>query len=571
MYRTWILPFLAGLVILSSCRPSPPPPSDESPIPIVGQVEDSAMVACSHPLAAEVGRDILFKGGNAIDAAVGVHFALAVTFPYAGNLGGGGFMVYRAADGSATTLDFREKAPAKAHRDMYLDDMGDVVPELSSRGPLAVGVPGSVDGMYQAHQRYGKLPWEELIQPAIDLARNGYAATENQAGWLNKLKEDFEKYNPEGAYLVQEEPWQAGDLVVQSDLAASLERVRDGGRDGFYKGETAQLFVEEMERSGGWITASDLESYTSTWRDPIRGTYKDYSVLSMGPPSSGGILLVEMLNMVEESALQDLGFQTRETAHLMVEVERRAFADRAEFLGDPDYVEIPQAKLLSKAYAKARMADFNSEMAHSSDSIGPGPAREGSGETTHYSIVDYYGNAVSITTTLNSAYGSRVWVKGAGFLLNNEMDDFSAKPGVPNQYGLVGNEANAIAPGKRMLSSMTPTIFEKEGKLFMVVGTPGGSTIITSVFQAFLNVAEFNMTMQEAVNNKRFHHQWLPDVIRVEEGTFSPAVRTALQEMGHQLDEREPIGRVDAILIRPDGMLEGAADHTRRDDTTAGF
>ncbi|MCL4110636.1 UNVERIFIED_CONTAM: hypothetical protein GTU68_057257 [Idotea baltica] len=571
MYRIWILPFLAGLIVLSSCRPTPPSPSDEAPIPIVGQVEDSAMVACSHPLAAEVGRDILFKGGNAIDAAVGVHFALAVTFPYAGNLGGGGFMVYRAADGTATTLDFREKAPAKAHRDMYLDDMGEVVPELSSRGPLAVGVPGSVDGMFEAHRRYGKLTWPELIQPAIDLARNGYAATQNQAEWLNKLKEDFEKYNPEGAYLVKENPWQSGDLVVQSDLATSLERVRDGGRDGFYKGKTAQLFVEEMERSGGWITASDLESYSSTWREPIRGTYKDYGVLSMGPPSSGGILLVEMLNMVEESPLQELGFQSRETAHLMVEAERRAFADRAEFLGDPDYVTIPQAQLLSKAYAKARMADFNPKMAHSSDSIGPGPAREGSGETTHYSIVDYYGNAVSITTTLNSAYGSRVWVKGAGFLLNNEMDDFSAKPGVPNQYGLVGNEANAIAPGKRMLSSMTPTIFEKDNQLFMVVGTPGGSTIITSVFQAFLNVVEFDMTMQEAVDNKRFHHQWLPDVIRVEEGAFSPAVRTALQEMGHQLDEREPIGRVDAILIRADGMLEGAADHTRRDDTTAGF
>jgi len=571
MHRILIFTLLLGLITLSSCRPSPSPTTEDLPTPVVGQIEDSAMVACSHPLAASVGRDILFQGGTAIDAAVAVHFTLAVTFPYAGNLGGGGFMVYRGADGNAETLDFREKAPAKAHRDMYLDDMGEVIPQLSSRGPLAVGVPGSVAGMFQAHERYGKLAWADLVQPAIDIAKNGYAATKNQAEWLNKVKEDFEQYNPEGAYLVQEAAWKEGDLIVQIDLAATLERIQDEGRNGFYQGETARLFVEEMERSGGWITAEDLENYSATWRAPIRGAYKDYEIISMGPPSSGGILLVEMLNMVTDYPLQDWGFQSLKTTHLMVEAERRAFADRAEFLGDPDFIAIPQAQLLSKSYAQGRMADFNPDQAQPSDSISPGPAREGSGETTHYSIVDYYGNAVSITTTLNSAYGSRVWVKDAGFLLNNEMDDFSAKPGVPNQYGLVGNEANAIAPGKRMLSSMTPTIIEKDGELFMVVGTPGGSTIITSVFQAFLNVAEFGMGMQEAVNHKRFHHQWLPDVIRVEEGALSAEVRTQLQAMGHAFDEREPIGRVDAILIREDGLLEGAADHTRRDDTTAGF
>lgn len=577
MQRLFLLTLLLGSLFVYSCKEAPKEQPDTEPnMPVVGLVDDSAMVVCAHPEAARVGRDILFKGGNAVDAAVGVHFALAVVFPYAGNLGGGGFMVYRDAQGQSTTLDYREKAPAKSHRDMYLDDSGEVVPKLSSRGHLSVGVPGSVAGMFDAHQKYGSLSWTELIQPAIDLARNGYSATENQAGWLNDMKEDFVKYNgSEGSewmgYLVKEAEWQAGDIIQQEDLAASLERIRDQGRDGFYLGVTADLLVTEMERGGGWITLDDLKEYKTKWREPVYSDYKGYRIISMGPPSSGGIILSEMLHMVDDSPLSEWGFQSTESTHLMVEAERRAFADRAEFLGDPDFVEIPQAILTSNEYADQRMANFNPEAATPSDSLGPGEPWKESTETTHFSIVDQFGNAVSITTTINSPYGSRVWVKGGGFLLNNEMDDFSAKPGVPNIYGLVGKEANAIAPGKRMLSSMTPTIIEKEGKLFMVAGTPGGSTIITSVFQCFLNVAEFGMTMQESVNQPRFHHQWLPDKLFVEAGALSPNVRSKLSEMGHHVEDRDAIGRVDAILIRGDGMLEGAADHSRRDDTAAGF
>ncbi len=575
MQRTLLLTFILGILLLHSCDKSPK--ADLTPIPPRGLLEDSAMVVCAHPEAAQVGRDILFNGGNAIDAAVGVHFALAVVFPYAGNLGGGGFMVFRQADGQATTLDFREKAPAKGHKDMYLDEAGEVIPDLSRRGHLSVGVPGSVAGMYEAHQKYGSLPWPELVEPAIQLARKGYPASENQAGWLNDVKEDFLKYNPgieveyERGYLVKEEAWKAGDLIIQEDLAKSLERIRDRGRDGFYTGETAQLLLAEMARGAGWITQEDLDNYDAKWREPVSSDYKDFRIISMGPPSSGGIILSEMLHMVDNYPIGEWGFQSREAVHLMVEAERRAFADRAEFLGDPDYVDIPLANLTSNAYADQRMASFDPKAATPSDSLGPGEPWKESTETTHYSIVDPAGNAVSITTTVNSAYGSRVWVRGGGFLLNNEMDDFSAKPGVPNIYGLVGNEANAIEPGKRMLSSMTPTIIEKDGKLYMVAGTPGGSTIITSVFQCFLNVAEFGMTMQESVNHYRFHHQWLPDVLYVEEGGLTGEVRAALTEMGHHLEDRGPIGRVDAILVRPDGFLEGAADHTRRDDAAAGF
>ena len=553
---------------------------------IIGLVEDSAMVVCAHPEAAQVGRNILFKGGNAIDAAVGVHFALAVVFPYAGNIGGGGFMVFRSANGQATTLDFREKAPNRAHRDMYLDDQGEVIPKLSSRGHLSVGVPGSVAGMVEAHAKYGSLPWAELVQPAIDLARKGYLATENQAKWLNDMREDFYVYNPPsdpadsatgGGYLVKDTPWQAGDKIIQEDLARSLERIRDHGNAGFYQGETARLLLKEMERGAGWITQADLDTYEAKWRAPIEAEFFDhgdsttYKIISMGPPSSGGIILTEMLHMVDSYLTGEYAFHSKEVVHVMTEAERRAFADRAEFLGDPDFVDIPVEMLISDAYANQRMADFDPERATPSDSIGHGEPWAESTETTHYSIVDQFGNAVSITTTVNSAYGSRVWVKGGGFLLNNEMDDFSSKPGVPNIYGLVGAEANAIAPGKRMLSSMTPTIIEKEGELYMVLGTPGGSTIITSVFQCFINVFEFGMSMQEAVNQPRFHHQWLPDKLFVEEGALTKQTRDALSEMGHNVEEREPIGRVDAILIREDGKLEGAADASRRDDAAKGF
>lgn len=561
--------FLAVCMFTLACRPNPGLPTEVFGKD-TGTLADSVMVVCAHPLASQVGADILWEGGNAIDAAVGVHFALSVVFPYAGNLGGGGFMVYREAGGEAHSLDFREVAPQKGHRDMYLDSLGEVVPGLSREGHLSVGVPGSVDGMVTAHKRFGQLSWARLIQPAIDLARSGYQVTAHQAHWLNEKRDDFIRNNPEGTHFAGARPWEEGQTFVQEELALTLERIRDQGRAGFYAGETAEFLLDEMERGHGWISQEDLDAYQSKWRKPVRGKYKEFEVISMGPPSSGGVLLVEMLNMVSDQPLAEWGFQNPRTIHTMVEAERRAFADRAEFLGDPDFWPVPVAGLTDPEYARERMADFNPLQATRSDDILHGEPKPEPTETSHFSIVDLEGNAVSLTTTLNSAYGSKVCVKGAGFLLNNEMDDFSAKPGVPNLYGVTGGDANAVAAGKRMLSSMTPTIVEKKGKLYMVLGTPGGSTIITSVFQCFLNVTEFGMTMQEAVDHPRFHHQWLPEKVFVEKG-FPLWKLMVLEQMGHELEEREPMGRVDAILVRPNGWLEGAADHSRRDDAAIGF
>lgn len=563
--------FLFLILATTACKESAPTEPKGPQFGIEhGVIGDSAMVVTAHPEATEVGKEILYQGGNAVDAAVAVQFALAVTFPYAGNLGGGGFMVYREADGAAHSLDFREKAPAAAHRDMYLGEDGEPVPEMSQRGPLAVGVPGTVDGLWRAHKKFGKLSWRKVLQPAVELAIEGYIATEHQAGWLNKVREDFVKYNPDGAYLVRDEPWEMGDKVVQEELGRTLQLIQDKGRDGFYHGPTADRIVDEMERGGGLITHQDLEDYEAQWREPVSGNYKNYRIISMPPPSSGGIALLQMLHMIEGHPISEWGYRDPRTIHLLVEAERRAYADRAEFLGDPDHFPIPIAELIEPDYAKERMKSFNPEKASLSADIGHGQPVKEPTETSHFSIIDLEGNAVSITVTLNSAYGSRVWVKDAGFLLNNEMDDFSAKPGVPNQYGLVGKEANAIAPGKRMLSSMTPTIIEKEGKPFMVLGTPGGSTIITSVLQCFLNVAEFGMTMRESVDQARYHHQWLPDLLYHEAGAFDSVTTADLKALGHVPTEREPIGRVDAILVRPDGQYEGAGDH-RRDDVAAGF
>ena len=528
------------------------------------------MVVSAHPLASKVGLEILKKGGNAVDAAVAVQFALAVVYPNAGNIAGGGFMVYRSVSGKTSTLDFREKAPSTSFRDMYLDSAGNVITDKSLYGHLAVGVPGSVDGMVKAHQKYGKLKWATLIQPSIDLAGNGFAITKMQANELNLNAKELIKYNPGKEYFLKD-VWVANDKLVQKDLAKTLELIRDKGRDGFYAGITADLIVAEMKSGGGLITKKDLTDYQSVWRDAIIGSYKEYRIIAMPPPSSGGIALLQLLQAMEPYPLKRWGFNSDSTVQLMVEAERRVYADRSAYLGDPDFFKVPQQQLLTNSYSLSRMKNFNWDKATASNLIREGDlVPKESDETTHFSVVDRQGNAVSITTTLNGSYGSKVVVKGAGFLLNNEMDDFSVKPGSPNMYGLIGGEANSIAPNKRMLSSMTPTILEKNGKLFMVLGTPGGSTIITSVFQTILNVIEFDKSMQAAVNAKKFHHQWLPDEIFVEKGALDSLTQIKLQKKGYKITERGAIGRVDAILKTKWGYYQGGAD-LRGDDSKMGW
>ena len=540
--------------------------------PVVGVVADSAMVVSAHPLASQVGVDILKQGGNAVDAAIAVQFALAVVYPAAGNIGGGGFMVIREATGRTDCLDYREKAPLAASRKMYQDENGDVIEDLSTRGHLASGVPGSVDGMFRAHEKYGSLSMEQLIQPSIDLAAKGFVLTEKEATNLNNSRENLLQYNTEQPdFLLKEAGWQPGDTIVMADLAKTLTLIRDEGRAGFYEGETADNIVAEMERGNGIITHEDLTAYESQFRLPIVAQYDSFKIISMPPPSSGGVALAQLLNSVEPYPVDEMQHNTAEAVHLMVEAERRVYADRATHLGDPDFYPVPAQKLLEEAYSAYRMESFLPEEATPSSAVQAGnPAPVESSETTHFSVVDAQGNAVSVTTTLNGGYGSKVVVGGSGFFLNNEMDDFSIKPGFPNMFGLVGGEANAIAPEKRMLSSMTPTIVEKNGELFMVVGTPGGSTIITSVFQTILNVVEHGMGMQAAVNAKRFHHQWLPDSIFSENEAFTPEAKQTLEAMGHTVVERGTIGRVDAILVLPGGNLEGGAD-PRGDDTAIGY
>lgn len=527
-----------------------------------------AAVVSAHPLASQAGALIMQQGGNAVDAAIATQLALAVVYPGAGNLGGGGFMVAHLANGKSVSLDYREKAPGKATETMYVDSVtGKANTRISQAGHLASGVPGTIAGLFESH-KYGKLPMAKLIQPAIELAEKGFVLTQGDANGLNGNQNAFIRYNTSLPVFIKEGGWKAGDTLVQKDLAKTLQRIQKQGIKGFYEGETARLIVNEMERGAGIISLEDLKNYKAVWRDALIFPYAGHTVITMGPPSSGGILIQQMLTILAKYPLTNMGFQTAESVQLITEVERRAYADRAEFLGDPDFYKVPLKQMVAPDYLVARMADYVPGKAGVSKNITHGVIPE-SEETTHLSVVDPYGNAVAVTTTLNGGYGSKVVVSGAGFLLNNEMDDFSVQPGVPNMYGAIGGKANAIAPGKRMLSSMTPTIVLKDNKPFMVVGTPGGTTIITSVLQSIINVINFNMNATDAVNKPKFHHQWQPDQVDVEK-SFPIEIRQKLEAMGYTIKELNAIGRTELILVKPNGKLEAAADK-RGNDSVSGW
>jgi len=525
------------------------------------------MVVSAHPLASEVGVAILKKGGNAIDAAIATQLALAVVYPQAGNIGGGGFLIARLKNGRAFSIDFREIAPAASSPDMYLDSTKTTIPGKSLNGALAAGVPGTIDGIFTAY-RYAKLPFATLIQPAIDLASKGFSITKKEAQGLNQAQTAFKRYNKFPVAFQKKKGWKEGDTLRQPELAKTLTYIQDKGRDGFYKGEVARAIVKTMKQYGGIITGKDLEAYNSVERRVALFSYRNYQIITMPLPSSAEVMLPQMFGMLSVYPVKEYGFQSLKTVHLMAEIERRSYADRATYLGDPAFVRVPVDSLTATTYLLRRMHDFSWDHANKSSEIAAGNINERM-ETTHLSVIDSEGNAVSVTTTLNGSYGCHVVVPGAGFLLNNEMDDFSIKPGTPNTYGAIGGKANAIASGKRMLSSMSPTIVLKEGKPFLVLGSPGGTTITTSVFQVIVNVTDFGMNLPDAVNAPRFHHQWQPDYIRIEPD-FPPAIREKLEMMGYTLKEQGYIGRVDAILIQPDGLYEGVGDK-RGDDSAAGY
>ncbi len=523
-------------------------------------------VVSAHPLASEVGLQMLKKGGNVFDAFIATQWMLSVVYPWAGPLGNGGFMVARFSNGKIITLDFRETAPAAATKDMYIrDGKGDT--KLSQNGHIACGVPALVAGLFASH-KYAKLPMNVLMQPAIDIAQKGFRITAQEASRLNAKKSDFINNNIVSPIFVKETGWKEGDTLIQKDLAGTLIRIQNEGSKGFYEGKTAQLIADEMKKAGGIITKQDLKDYKIKFREPIVFNYKGYKIAGMGLPSSGGILLNQMMKMVEKRNIASLGFHQPASVHLMIEAERRAFADRGEYLGDPDFIKVPVKALTNEKYLEERMKDFNPLAATKSIDVKPGNIKKESEETTHVSIIDKEGNCVSATSTLNAGYGSGVVINGTGVLMSNSMDDFSIQPGVPNMFGAIGGDVNAIAPNKRMLSSMSPTIVLKNNKPFLILGTPGGTTIPTSVYQVIMNTIEFGMNIKDAVNEVRFHHQWLPDIVYVEKG-FPESLIKKLETMDHTVKQREGLGRMEAIKIS-NKNIEAVADN-RGDDHAAGY